>query len=247
VKQKMNRLDTITLYIDTREKNPHPYLTLRGAGINIVKQQLELGDYLLTNGEKTVYVELKIENDILSSMYDNRLSAQLTKLSMKEYSMLVHVGDMFTSNMMTYLPTNLQNIQTLVSIATSIALKKGENRVGFVQYENMDQFEMGLYYIAKKLHNDLTKGGNEMIYDENLLDIKSVEKIYEVSEEDRIKKIKTSIIMRIPRIGYKTALNLLEHFNYDMKTILYEAESKDITAVKGVGKKTFEWIEKIYR
>lgn len=243
----MSNLNTITLYIDTKEKTNYPFLVLSTSGIKVINQSLEIGDYILTNGEKTVYVELKIENDLISSMYDKRLSKQLTKLSAKEFSILAFVGNMYDNKMLSHLPSSLQNEQTLVSIATSVALKKGDNRVGFVQYDNMSQFEMGLYYIARKLHNDLVKGNNEMMYDENLIGLGGSEKISYVSEEDRIKKVKISTIMRLPRIGYKTAVDILEHYDYDMKRILYDSDEKEFTSIRGIGKKTFEWIEKIYR
>ena len=97
------------------------------------------------------------------------------------------------------------------------------------------------------MFNDLVKGKNELLYNEDLIGIKSNTKINSNSEEDLIKKLKISTIMRIPRIGYKTSLDLLNHFDFNMKKILYEADQKEITSIKGVGKKTFEWIEKIYR
>lgn len=240
-------LHDITCFIDNRERHDHDFFLLKSEGVKIFHDNLPLGDYVISNGEKTVYVELKRDVDILASMYDNRLSTQLTKLSAKEFSILAFVGHMYDTKMAAYLPGNLQNIRTLVSIATSIALKKGENRVGFVQYDSMEQFELGLLYISKKLFNDLVKGKNELLYNEDLIGIKSNTKINSNSEEDLIKKLKISTIMRIPRIGYKTSLDLLNHFDFNMKKILYEADQKEITSIKGVGKKTFEWIEKIYR
>ena len=46
----MSNLNTITLYIDTKEKTNYPFLVLSTSGIKVINQSLEIGDYILTNG-----------------------------------------------------------------------------------------------------------------------------------------------------------------------------------------------------
>lgn len=244
---KMNKLSDITLFIDDREQSTYPFFVLTSYGVTIERKRLDEADYILTNGDKIVYIELKIGGDLISSMYDKRLSEQLTKLSMKEFSILAFVGQLYDVKMMTYLPSNLQNPQTVVSIATSVALKKGDNRVGFVQYETMEQFELGLYYIARKLHKDLRTSEEQFYYNEEMIGYKSSDKKYGVTDEEQIKKIQVATLMRIPRLGYKTAVVILEHFNYDFQYILFVAEEKELKSVKGVGPKIVDWIYRIYR
>lgn len=217
----------ITIKIDHREDNPQTYL-LKDKCEVLTKQHLEIGDYEITDGETSLFIEVKKDNDLFLSIMDGRMESQISDLATVKYSMIAYIGDIYDISQAT-VPTDEYKgtmhffedyPNRIISLKSSLAFE-----THFAEYRDEHEFQKALLYYAKRLE----KG--ELHHEfRNSAFLRAKKRIKRTTEED----IKISILLPIVK-REKIAKLLLEAFDGNVQECLNGLD-RDWKDIKGVGK-----------
>lgn len=86
--RKVEKLESISIIVDSREKNSRVPSFLIGAGCDVVFEKLDVGDYLVGD----IVIERKSFSDFIGSLVSGRLKKQLQSLSTCEKRILLLEG-----------------------------------------------------------------------------------------------------------------------------------------------------------
>ena len=219
IKKENNIINnTLKVVVDQRELRSDVVSNLYQLNINLDIQHLNVGDYIIS---ENVGIERKTISDFISSIIKkkNNIFFQLINLS-KNYlnSILIIEGNI--SDFKKYSIDQSSIIGSLLSIILDL-------KINIIYSENEKQTALFLKKIAEK----------EQIIQKKKILIKG-KKISSNSNEQ-----KENLLCSIPGIGIKTAQLLLNRFQSVIG--VFTAKEEDILSIKGIGKKTFETIQKI--
>lgn len=197
-KEKRKKVDSIEIICDNRETAGAVVRNLSLMGVNIRLEQLEVGDYILSN---RAGIERKAADDFNDSIKDGRLFDELINLKDSfERAILILEGNPF-------LESNI-NENALYGAITSIILNLG---ITIYRTQNAEDTAKFLYHLAKK---EQTKSSGEI-------------KLRFKKKPADISHLLEFIIAGIPGVNSLRAKNLLRHmkslqeiFNSDIPDLL---------------------------
>lgn len=186
---------------------------LKDFGATVKIQSLTVGDYIVSD---RMIIERKTRDDFESSIIDQRIFSQLER--MKEvYSNPVLI---------------IEGIDEMERIGRKAMLGAYASMIG--------RFGVSLFFTRNMT------GTAEIIYSfakheqeakSNMLRIKPRVKTYSLADNQR------AVIEALPKIGPKTAINMLNHFGSIQNIV--NATEKELTEIDKIGKKKAELIKQI--
>jgi Fanconi anemia group M protein len=212
------------IIIDNRETTSRIPRLLKQHGAQLQPQELEVGDYLLSN---RLVVERKSYSDFLSSIIDGRLfqktspgqDSQLARLAQQKFPLLlIQIESDATSRQI--------NVNSIMGAMSSIIL---DFRIPIVFTQSDVETAALLFQLAKREQSDTLV---------NII-LPSISK-----KEQNIKEIQLFMLATIPGINKTKANNLLSTF----KTIkaIVEADLEELMGVPQIGKKLAKRIQTVF-
>lgn len=239
---------SIQILYDTREQVVY-IDKLKEQGYVCTQYPLETGDYQITDGITTVYIEVKNGTDFITSKFDGRLESQSKRLSQHPFNLIAVVGDIHKSLIELYdkfkrnptaelswlkpfmnaLPNSLRNLQA----SALMRMFPNGYPVRLAYFPNGAELQKYMIYWARKMER------GELFYDATYK-----EKLSHIPEsEDVIKAKRIAFLTSIDGIGYKKAKAIAEHFDFSIPRIL-NAGYEEFTQIKGIGEKMYDNIQK---
>jgi len=242
---------TVKIYVDGRENNP-PLDLYKDAGFDVithkinddgdfVKLNLPVGDYYITDGEEEIFIELKKGQDFFASLFDGRKDSQMADLSKYPNSYYVMIGDPYDGHYLEYTPERFRDAypQSITNTLAGFGRKHEHSyRVGFYCFPTIQDFEDFVLYHAKKMKRKQMY--RPAITGEEVRRLKKKA----VTEVDIEKVKRIGILMQADGVGYDKAKKLIEAFGGSAEAVL-RASDKNITTVKGIGKKAVIELRKL--
>jgi len=212
----MEQQERYIIKIDFREKDCGVGEILNQRyGVNIIEEKLLIGDYVI--GEDIV-VERKTTSDFAQSVVDGRLFKQAKRMRHSfDWSLFIVEGDTACNN-----PVNIHT-HAFKGALVSIALRW---QIPILFSVNINETALILWLAARqtvKAYKDLF--------------------LRQGRRPKRLYKQQLYILQGLPKIGPHLARTLLNHFG-SVETVITASE-KDLTGVKGVGKKKASQIKKL--
>jgi len=225
------------VYIDSREKEKIPlFQQYVKAGKSKIITDVEVGMYETSDansGDGIVGIERK-HKDFLSSIYDGTLDQQLKELSDNfehAYLFIEYEGlmDIISQN-------PLANPDTIMGKVASVMARKditpcfvGDFYVHMV-CKTISCFYDGRTPIKEISYTPLRHRG-----------MKTKKK-----RKPTVKEVQLDALSRIPNLGAKIALHLLEQFDFSIQKIA-KADMKELQKTPGVGKKMATYIQEVFK
>lgn len=198
-------MEDITIYADKREGNSK-ILDILKQRCNLVEQQLEVGDYLLS---KRVCVERKTTGDFISSILDQRLFAQISEMKRNfENPVLIIEGNGLFRDERKVHPNAIRGALASVSIDYGIPVIHTEN--------NLETAEM-LLTIAKR----------EQLPRKSSFNVRGSKRAKSMNDVQEI------LLAGLPNVNTATAKSLLKHFGSPEK--VFAATESQLMEVGGIG------------
>lgn len=215
----------MVVYIDVHEPKEVERYFIQFKDIEIRRQHLDVGDYLVVANGMEVPVERKDASDYVSSLESGRLHNQLYQMSTDyDLSYLIIVGSITEALLHSNINRNAY-LSSLVgcSLKRSPTGKRGQ--IVTLMVETMSDFAGCVYFIHKKLES-----GD--------LDRRPVA----VGSKSDIDSCLVTLYSCFPSVSVERAKKLAEHFP-SLRAIC-NASVEDLMKVEGIGRKT---AEKIYK
>ena len=214
IKSRVKPSDDVVVIADNREDANAVVKVLMERGVRVTAKNLEVGDYIL--GE-VVVCERKTANDMIDSLIDGRLMAQMKELSEKcKKPFLVIEGGHELYSVRSVHPNAVRGM------LASIALSYGIPIIYTSSPEDTADF---LRIVARRMQ------------------LEGVASFSEVKKSSKdLVDVQLSILASIPEVGPKLAARLLEEF----KTLRGVFLAEDLERVEGVGKKKAKRIKEIF-
>ena len=211
-----SRNQTFEVYADFREDiSMIGNILTEKYGINVVRRHLKVGDFII---DDRIVIERKTSYDFVQSLIDDRLFRQAQQMK-KAYDdcILVIEGDNINDTPINCHPHAIQG--ALVSLSLSwqvpVLFSKNNNQTAFLIWLMINQ-NIPPYRDLSSRHGRRPK---------------------------RLYKRQLYILHGLPHVGAKLAVRLLRHFG-SVECIM-AAPVKQLTAVKGLGKKKAHMIRDI--
>ena len=222
------------IYVDSRERDKIPlFRSYIKSGKAKLITEMEIGTYKTSDansGDGIVGIERK-SKDFLTSIYDGTLEQQLKELKDNfehAYLFLEYEGIM---DIIQKYP--LANSDTIMGKVASVMARK-DVTVCFVGdfYVHMVCKTISCFYdgrtpIKEISYNPIRKRGLH-------------------KKKPSIKEVQIDIVSRLPKVGSKKALHLLEHFDFSIQKISH-ANVKTLQEAPGIGKKIAEYIYEVMK
>lgn len=214
------------IFIDSRETRSLVKDFLVNKKLPIEQKQLDVGDYIVTDGNITVIIERKEVGDYISSLVNGKLNNQLYQLSVNaDYGMLIIEG-FFTEAL---IHRQIKRSQVNSSIAGAMLRRSPDGKQGTVSVLTVE----GPFDTA-----DIIAGIYKRFEeDEGFIRLPKLERIKVTPEKRAI-----MILAGFENIGEGKATKLINHFK-NLNNI-FKASKEEICKVKGIGEKIADKIRK---
>lgn len=202
------------IYIDNREMKSKVVRNLRDLEAELEIQKLDLGDYILS---KDVIIERKSAEDFLSSLMDNRLFEQSSRLVETYRNPIIILEGS---------PYGIRDIHpnAIRGAISSLILDYG---IPVLYSRNQEDTASLIYTIAKREQED----------EEKEISVRGDQKKMNIKERQRY------IVEGLPHISSVLAKRLLTHFG--SVEAIYSASKNELQKVEGIGEKIADEIHKI--
>jgi ERCC4-type nuclease len=214
------------IFVDSRETRSLVKDSLINKKLPIEIKQLDIGDYIITNGDINVIIERKEVNDYISSLVSGKLNNQLYELSSNaDYGMLIIEG--FLNEALIH--RRIKKSQVNSSIAGAMLRRSPDGKQGTISVLTVE----GPFDTA-----DIIAGIYKRFEeDEGFIRLPQLERIKVTPAKRAI-----MILASFPDIGEGKATKLINHFG-NLKNVL-TASKEELCKVKGIGEKIAEKIQK---
>ncbi|MFX1505805.1 MAG: ERCC4 domain-containing protein [Promethearchaeota archaeon] len=203
------------IIVDSRESSSRIPKLLKRHGAQLISEELEVGDYILSN---RLVVERKTYSDFVGSIIDGRL---FQSSSPGQYSQLARLAQQKMPLILIQLESEVIerqiHINSLMGAFSSIIL---DFRIPIVFTQNDSETASLLYQLAKR----------EQLGSSSDISLPTVSK-----KEQNIREIQMFMLATIPGINTTKAKNLLDKFH--TITAIASAELEELIAVPQIGKK----------
>ena len=113
--------------IDTREKDRIQSATayFKEQGLEVSVEELEIGDYIFSNGESEVVFEFKLVSDFIASIQDHRVFNQSIEMAENyDYAFVIIHGDMATRSKCIAMSRNYREVNLFQYIGAISSLNR---------------------------------------------------------------------------------------------------------------------------
>jgi len=222
-------LGEIRVIVDTREKNETIYEFLLKQGVNVNRDNLDVGDILIV-GARNFLIERKAGSDFVSSLVSGRLFEQLRNLvdeaNIKNYEpILLLIGKQW--KMWRY--RKISPFQ-IAGVLNSIQFKYG---VQVISAETENFAAIRVYNLVKMFDTDEKK---EVVRPVRIISKKSF------SDDDYVR----AILEGFPGIGGGRAKAWYDEFG-SLKNCLKAIDTGEITKIRGINDKILEALRRVYK
>ncbi|MBR9678947.1 MAG: hypothetical protein GON13_01655 [Nanoarchaeota archaeon] len=194
------------IIVDNRELKSGVVKTLFEKDFRIIPEQLEVGDYILTD---KICCERKSVNDFVNSILDNRLFKQAHNLLQNyEKPFIIIEGSENIYAVRNIHPNAIRGAMLSITLDMKIPIIFTKNH-----HDTASMFETILKRERKQKQLVSLRGERKPLTDKELMEF---------------------IITSLPHVGRKTAQNLLNHFKTVKKII--NSSPEELINVEGVGK-----------
>ena len=203
------------VYVDIREEKSGIPAILEKAGLVVVRKQLPMGDYLISD---TIIVERKTAYDFARSLFDGRLFEQARRLS-ESYPVVVYIIE---GN-----PYRLRRYRTRLKQLTAALVTLS------IDYGARTLFSEGPLHTAsiiESLAARLESGRRGII-------------IHKKPKIEDTRAWQLYVLQSFPGIGPKTAERILERFGSLQG--FFNASMAELSKIPGIGEKKAETIRRI--
>ena len=118
---------TLTVTIDSREKDRIKQATryFKEQGLEVTVEELEIGDYIFTNGEDSVVFEFKLISDFIASIQDGRVFNQCIEQSenFNHHFCIIH-GDLATRSKCIAMTKNYRQVTIFQYLGAIASINK---------------------------------------------------------------------------------------------------------------------------
>lgn len=205
---------------DHREDRSDVPQALRDLGIELKREVLEVGDYIITGKNANLVIERKAVNDYINSMRGIHLNNQLYEMSTNFSYTILMIEGYLTGAM---LELNAPRKQVLSSVATAILKPSADGKRGAISILMADSPYDTAWYL-KVFHDNIT-GDKPMIRFPRI-------KAEKWKLEDRA----VAVLSGFPDIGEKRARRILAHPRLNTLIKVVTADIKTLMEVEGIGK-----------
>ena len=208
-------MHNIDIFIDDREPREMQEVLSKIPGVQIRKQRLSCGDYLINNW---LIIERKQLNDLVISIIDGRLFSQAKKLADSCYTPLIVIEGQ-TRELSSF---NVDRRAVLGALA-AVSLKFG---VTILRTQCQRETANLMLYSAQQCCRKRNEANPRFGYRPKTLRGKQL-----------------YLLQGIPQIGKKLAVTLLQHFG--SPEAVFNASELALSKVEGIGQKTAALIRQV--
>ena len=118
---------TMQVTIDVREKDRIKSATqyYEEQGLEVSVEELEIGDYLFSDGNNEVVFEFKLTSDFIASIQDNRVFNQSINMAENyDYSFVIIHGDLYTRSKCIAMSRNYREVNLFQYIGAISSLNR---------------------------------------------------------------------------------------------------------------------------
>jgi len=206
----------VRIYVDVREEKTGIPSMLEAAGLMVIRRQLPMGDYLIS---ESIVIERKSAFDFARSLFDGRLFEQASRMS-EAYPTVIYIieGD----------PIRIRRFRglqkQLYSALTTLIL---DYDVRVIYTQGPESTAEVLEAIARRTHES---GGGRIV-------------IHKKPKLESIVDWQLYILQAFPKIGPRTAIKILERFNTLER--FCRASMSELSTIPGLGERKAEDIRRI--
>jgi len=204
------------IYVDVREEKSGIPRLLEEAGLLVVRKQLPMGDYLISD---TVVIERKTAYDFARSLFDGRLFEQARRLA-ESYPLVFYIVEGNPFRLRRYSTRTKQITAAMVALAV-------DYNVRILYSEGPLHTAAILESLSKRIEGEGRRG--VVIHKKPRLEDTRAWQLY--------------ILQSFPGIGPKTAERILERFG--SLEAFFNASVSELSKVPGIGEKKAETIRRI--
>ncbi len=212
-----DRERNIIIYSDIREEKSGIPALLEAAGLIVVRKQLSMGDYLISND---IIIERKTSQDFAHSLFDGRLFDQASRLA-EHYQTVVYIVEGNPFRIRRYKSMMKQLTAAMITLTLDFSA-----RILFSEGPSHSAT------IIESLAKRLTKRRKPVV-------------LHKKPKLSSIRDWQVYIIESFPGIGAKTAERILEHFGSIERFV--NASIAELSKIPGVGEKRAELIKMILK
>lgn len=217
------------IYIDSREK--HRINEALSYYVDATVEQLEYGDYLFKDNDKTVAFEFKTCEDYISSIKNKSLFEELANQTHEyDYSFLIVSGDMYDTvkdlyfKVPVYRKRNYNMFLNTYSNMVSGAKRRCLSICSVIEVKNTEEAFKEMELIAEKCLDNKAYGGVK----------RSINRVDPI----------THFLCGVSGINSKTCEKIINELGIDSLEDLLKLDKEDYLSVKGIGEKTADKIVK---
>ena len=206
---------------DHREDRSEVPKALRDFGVELKRETLEVGDYVITGKNVNLVIERKTAQDYIKSMRGEHLNNQLYEMSTNfSYTILIIEGYMTGAAF----ELNAPRQQILASIATGILKPSADGVRGAISTLMLDT-PYDTAQILKYFHDNITG-------DKPLVRYPRIK-----AEKWKLEDRAVAVLSGFPNIKEKRARKILEHPRLNTLTKILTSDIATLMEVEGIGKK----------
>ena len=212
----MNEEKNIIIYVDYREEKSGIPQLLESAGLKIVRTNLSVGDYVLSN---EIVIERKNAYDFVHSLFDGRLFDQARRLR-ETYGSAIIIVEGNPIRIRRYKSRSRQIYAAIATLTLDFDIK-------ILYSEGIEHTAIIIESLARRLMR--TQREAVVLHKKPKLETLRDQQLY--------------VIQSFPSIGVKTAKKILEKFG-SIKDFC-NATISELSSVEGIGEKKAEQIYKL--
>ena len=214
--EEQGKTARIPVYADYREEKSGIPSMLEASGIPVIRENLSVGDYLVSN---EIVIERKSAYDFAHSLFDGRLFDQAKRLS-ESYPLVIYIIEGDPTRIRRYRSRQKQILSAMVSLSIEYGAR--------LLYSDSP---VQTAYIIEAIVRRVEKSGRAPVV------------MHKKPKIGDIRSWQLYIIQSFPNIGPKTAERILEY--YGTIKAFCNTSLSELSRIDGIGEKKAENIIKI--